>query len=164
MMQQNRVSYIERRRFLCGMVSGGAAALGTVVAVPTVAYIGNRHVEPVPDFVVLSAADYDVAPGSSRIVRYGPRPLLILRTPEPNSTLKIFQATCTHLDCIVSYEREAGEIVCACHGGRFSLEGQVLAGPPPSPLGVCHHALRGDQLVVALEPQNLKKGLGANGD
>ena len=103
MMQQNRVSYIERRRFLCGMVSGGAAALGTVVVVPTVAFIRNRHVEPVPDFVVLSAADYDIAPGSCRIVRYGPRPLLMLRTPEPDSTLKIFQATCTHLDCIVTY-------------------------------------------------------------
>ncbi len=144
------------------MVGSGATALGVTVAVPVGSYIANRQAEPVPEFVVLAPTVYDVAPGRFRIVRYGPLPLLVLRTPGPDETLKIFQATCTHLDCIVTYEPDTGHIVCACHGGRFDLDGRVVAGPPPQPLGTCHYAACGELLVVALEPQNLKKGLGAN--
>ena len=160
-MERNRDSYIGRRRFLCGMACGGAAALGSAVAVPVASYVGGHQPEPVPEFVVLAPPEYDVPPGGSRIVRYGPLPLLVLRTPEPDKTLKIFQATCTHLDCIVTYEPKTAGILCACHGGRFDLNGRVLAGPPPEPLKTCCFAARGEELVVALEQQNLEKGLGA---
>ncbi|MDB5284931.1 MAG: Rieske (2Fe-2S) iron-sulfur domain protein [Bacteroidota bacterium] len=42
---------------------------------------------------------------------------------------------CTHQGCTVSYSGGAsGTFNCPCHGGRFSVSGSVLSGPPPSAL------------------------------
>ncbi len=58
-------------------------------------------------------------------------PDILIRDSAGN--LKAFSAVCTHAGCTVGYE--GGVIVCPCHGGEYSAEtGQVIAGPPPSPL------------------------------
>ena len=46
----------------------------------------------------------------------------------------VFSATCSHLGCLVNYNREKHEFVCPCHGGRYDLAGRNIAGPPPTPL------------------------------
>jgi len=43
-------------------------------------------------------------------------------------------SVCTHLGCITRYQPDRKIIACPCHGSRFSLEGDVLAGPAPRPL------------------------------
>jgi Rieske Fe-S protein len=55
----------------------------------------------------------------------------------------------------VGYQPDLGCIRCACHEGRFDLDGRVLSGPPPAPLRTLYHAWRGDKLVLALEEKNL---------
>ena len=53
----------------------------------------------------------------------------------PNGELRAFSAVCTHLGCIVRYNREKDLIECPCHGGKYDSEsGDVLSGPPPQPL------------------------------
>lgn len=49
--------------------------------------------------------------------------------------LAVLSATCSHLGCLVNYNKEKGEFVCPCHGGRYALTGRNIAGPPPAPLG-----------------------------
>ena len=52
---------------------------------------------------------------------------------ESDGSLKAFSAVCTHAGCTVGYQ--GGVIVCPCHGGEYSAQtGEVIAGPPPSPL------------------------------
>jgi cytochrome b6-f complex iron-sulfur subunit len=46
----------------------------------------------------------------------------------------VFSATCSHLGCLVNYNKEKHEFVCPCHGGRYDLAGRNIAGPPPAPL------------------------------
>lgn len=48
--------------------------------------------------------------------------------------LSVFSATCTHLGCLVNYNKEKHEFICPCHGGRYDLTGKNIAGPPPAPL------------------------------
>lgn len=48
--------------------------------------------------------------------------------------VRAMHSTCTHLGCRTSYDRETNSIVCPCHGGVYDVRGQVIAGPPPSPL------------------------------
>jgi Rieske Fe-S protein len=48
--------------------------------------------------------------------------------------LLVLSATCSHLGCLVNYNREKGEFICPCHGGRYDLSGRNIAGPPPAPL------------------------------
>lgn len=45
-----------------------------------------------------------------------------------------FSATCSHLGCLVSFNKEKQEFLCPCHGGRYDLAGRNIAGPPPAPL------------------------------
>lgn len=42
--------------------------------------------------------------------------------------VRIFSSRCTHLGCKLN-KIENDEIVCSCHGSRFSKEGKVLKGP-----------------------------------
>jgi nitrite reductase/ring-hydroxylating ferredoxin subunit len=46
----------------------------------------------------------------------------------------VLSATCSHLGCLVNYQKEKQEFVCPCHGGRYDLSGKNIAGPPPAPL------------------------------
>jgi nitrite reductase/ring-hydroxylating ferredoxin subunit len=150
-------SYILRRRFLGGMIGGGAMALGATAIGPLCAYVGNLRDDPPPDFLVLPPGDFELAPGQAKIIPYGPLPVLLLRTPPPEATLRVFLATCTHFDCIVGYQPDEGVILCACHEGRFDLDGNVLSGPPPAPLPQPFHKFKDGNLVIALEKQNLDK-------
>jgi thiosulfate dehydrogenase [quinone] large subunit len=59
-------------------------------------------------------------------------PDIVIRDTE--GKLAAFSAVCTHAGCTVGYQ--GGVIVCPCHGGEYSAEtGEVIAGPPPAPLG-----------------------------
>lgn len=50
-------------------------------------------------------------------------------------TFLAFSAVCTHAGCTVEYDPSTVAFVCPCHGGVFDARtGQVLQGPPPSPL------------------------------
>ena len=51
----------------------------------------------------------------------------------PEGTV-VFSATCSHLGCLVNYNKEKHEFLCPCHGGRYDLAGNNIAGPPPAPL------------------------------
>ena len=150
-------SCLARRRFLCGMISGGATALGAGVAAPLTQYAGNLRKQPPPDYLEIEQADYDLPPGKSKLLMYGRIPALIIKTPGPANDLKVFVAVCTHFDCTVSYKEDANCIFCACHEGYYDLDGQVTAGPPPRPLGKFLSRLKGDKLVIALKEENLEK-------
>jgi cytochrome b6-f complex iron-sulfur subunit len=68
----------------------------------------------------------------SLILRHGPTRVLLFEDPEQR--LRALEARCTHEGCTVQYVPGDSVIWCACHNGRFDLDGRVLAGPPPRPL------------------------------
>jgi cytochrome b6-f complex iron-sulfur subunit len=142
------------------MLAGGTVAMVSGAAVPLLSYLGNLREEPPPPFLRLSHAQWDLPPGTSKMVRYGPIPALLIRTPEPDAALRVFVATCTHFDCIVGYRGQENQISCACHGGIYDVDGTVLGGPPPRPLRPFHFRLKQGDLWIALEEENLEKALG----
>lgn len=50
------------------------------------------------------------------------------------SSLVALSPVCTHLGCFVNYDRDSMEFICPCHGGRYNINGEVVAGPPKEPL------------------------------
>jgi cytochrome b6-f complex iron-sulfur subunit len=55
---------------------------------------------------------------------------------------------CTHGACPLSWDPDAGEAWCGCHGGRFAADGTVVAGPPPRPARTFPVWVEGDELVI----------------
>ncbi len=57
---------------------------------------------------------------------------------------------CTHLGCLVNWNGNVNEFRCPCHGGRYKMDGTVLAGPPRAPLTRLPMEIRGDRIFVGL--------------
>jgi cytochrome b6-f complex iron-sulfur subunit len=55
---------------------------------------------------------------------------------------------CTHLGCLVDYQKGADILLCPCHGGKFDLDGNVISGPPPQPLPRLALKVEGNSLVI----------------
>jgi Rieske Fe-S protein len=73
----------------------------------------------------------------------------IVVTQPTEGDFKAFTAVCTHQGCTVT-KVEADEIVCACHGSRFSIEdGSPVAGPAQSALAGKNVSVEGAQVSVS---------------
>jgi cytochrome b6-f complex iron-sulfur subunit len=86
---------------------------------------------------------------SGQVVYHRGRKLFIIRDEKGFFSLS---ARCTHLGCMVVWNRDHHMFLCPCHGGKFDVEGRNVEGPPPRPLDPL--ALRLDDkgfLVVDLD-------------
>jgi cytochrome b6-f complex iron-sulfur subunit len=68
----------------------------------------------------------------SLILQHGPTRLLLFE--DDGQRVRALEARCTHEGCTVQYVPADSVVWCACHNGRFDLDGRVLSGPPPRPL------------------------------
>lgn len=48
--------------------------------------------------------------------------------------LHALNPVCTHAGCIINFNQAEKTWDCPCHGGRFSIDGEVLTGPPQKQL------------------------------
>ncbi len=55
----------------------------------------------------------------------------VMRLPDG---FRALSAVCTHLGCITRYQPDRNIIACPCHGSKFTIAGDVVAGPAPRPL------------------------------
>lgn len=93
-----------------------------------------------------SLADLEV--GSAKFVADERKPFWVIRNA--SDELIALSATCTHLRCILQWEKESGRLVCPCHAGAFDMNGNVVAGPPPQPLQSLKVDTRGGIVYVNL--------------
>ncbi len=65
--------------------------------------------------------------------------------------LTVLSAICSHLGCLVNYNREKAEFVCPCHGGRYDLGGENIGGPPPAPLSRLPFVIEQGMVLVGIK-------------
>ncbi|MGH4031139.1 FAD-dependent oxidoreductase [Actinomycetota bacterium Odt1-20B] len=78
-----------------------------------------------------SALD-DIAAGDGAVVRLNGHQCAVHRDADGN--LQAVSASCTHLGCLVAFNRAEQAWECPCHGSRFTPDGQILQGPAVRPL------------------------------
>jgi cytochrome b6-f complex iron-sulfur subunit len=137
-----------RRGFLEWFLATSIGALIVAVFYPVARYlIPPQVVESAASTVTLPIAPSAVPPNSGQIFRFGTKPGILIRTP--GGDLRAFSAVCTHLGCTVQYRPDLSEIWCPCHNGHYDLNGNVVSGPPPTPLPRYDVNVQGNQIIVS---------------
>ena len=138
---------VSRRRFLDVLLGGGVIAwLGTVLY-PLYSYLKPPPTrEPQATSVKVGMLS-EIPANSAKIFKFGTKPGILVHTPQ--GELRAFEGTCSHLDCTVQYKPEWKLIWCACHNGRYNLEGINISGPPPRPLVEYKVHVKDDEIHVS---------------
>ncbi len=125
---------LPRRRFLNWFLGTSLGALAASVIYPIVRYASPPRIPEATTNQVEAGdvSDPVLLEKGFKIVRFGAEPVILLKVSDIE--YRAFSATCTHLDCIVGYQKERSQIFCNCHGGTYDLNGRNVAGPPPRPL------------------------------
>ncbi len=88
----------------------------------------------------------DIPPGSAKEITYNETPVIIIN--RMGSGFIALSRICTHLGCLVGYDKFNSKLVCPCHAGEFDLEGNVLSGPATKPLLRFPLKITSDQLTI----------------
>jgi len=125
---------VGRRGFINWLLGLSGSALLASVLYPVLRFVSPPRV-PEASTNQLEAGrtnDPELLERGFKILRFGSEPVILIRMSD--ASFRAFSATCTHLDCIVEYQRDKSRIWCNCHNGEYDLTGRNVAGPPPKPL------------------------------
>jgi cytochrome b6-f complex iron-sulfur subunit len=145
----NQPKKSKRRDFLNVLLGTGFIAWLGALLFPVFKYLEPPTVEEVKVSNVKIGAVDDMEKDSGKIIKFGNKPVIVIR--KANGDYIAFSAVCTHLDCIVQYRKDYGQIYCACHNGRYDLNGRVASGPPPAPLQKYSVTIKDSEVIVYQE-------------
>jgi glycine/D-amino acid oxidase-like deaminating enzyme/nitrite reductase/ring-hydroxylating ferredoxin subunit len=73
---------------------------------------------------------------------------------DSDGKLHTVSAHCTHMGCIVHWNKAEGTWDCPCHGSRFQVDGSVLGGPAETPLKEVKGSQNGKPVTVKLKAKS----------
>jgi menaquinol-cytochrome c reductase iron-sulfur subunit len=148
---------LSRRDFIKAATAIIGGAIGTVIGIPSIAYLLSPSLREAGDDSLIDLGPLENFPfgaptrfdftltkvnGWERTaVNYG---LYVVRRDE--SEVRVFSDICTHLGCRVTWHPDQEHYISPCHDGHFDVVGNVVSGPPPRPL---------DEFVTKIEDGNL---------
>ena len=143
-----------RRRFLLKFSWTGLSLFLTGFMAAVLRFFWPR-VSNRPDSSVQVGFPDDYRPGQVVYLR-GPK-LFIIRDKDGFFSLS---ARCTHLGCMVVWNRDHHMFLCPCHGGKFNADGLNVEGPPPRPLDAFALRLDHNGYLVVDQDMIIKRGKG----
>ena len=135
---------ISRRTFLAQVIGACVAFLGVLLGVPAVgAAVGPALKREDTEWLSLGSPDVfqDGMPKAVNLTvvrRDGwiesteVKGVWVVR--RSGNQFAVYNGRCTHLGCAYNWQADQHQFACPCHAGVFSVDGKVLAGPPPRPL------------------------------
>lgn len=122
-----------RRSLIDALLGTSFVAWALAVVYPVLRYLTPEKEGGGANSITLTDAQKgELQNAGSLITRIGTDRVIVLKRKD--GKLAAFSAKCTHEGCTVQYVAADALIWCACHNGKFSLDGRVLSGPPPRPL------------------------------
>jgi menaquinol-cytochrome c reductase iron-sulfur subunit len=132
-----------RRNFIGFVGIGMAGFAATLAGIPIIGalfssparseqiwhVVGEVDDFPVDETVKVEFVDVEAVPWSGPAARNA---AWLRRTGD--ESFIAFSVFCTHVGCPVAWRPGASLFICPCHGGVFDREGDVVAGPPQTPL------------------------------
>ncbi len=150
MEPSDRNSQMPRRSFLDWLLGLGAFGFLASAAYPILKFLKPLPSAGATGPVRLEAEELQkLGSDGFVIVRAGTKRVIVFE--DLNEKLRCLDAKCTHEGCTVQYVSGESMVWCACHNGRFDLDGRVLSGPPPRPLDGFGIHRDGDDVVLTME-------------
>ena len=135
---------MKRRSFLKAVLAFlGAASVASFV------YPLSRYLAPsvsTENSKTLVIAKREIPLGNAMEIVFNGIPAVILN--RPGKGLIAVSRVCTHLGCLVQYDKENKRLLCPCHAGVYDLEGNIVSGPPPKPLPKLPLRVEGETIVI----------------
>ncbi len=94
--------------------------------------------------LVLSKTEIPV--GEAKEIVINNTPAIVIN--RPNKGYVALSRVCTHLGCLVDYQKDKKRFLCPCHAGTYDLSGSVTFGPPPKPLQQFPLKVEGDSIII----------------
>ena len=147
----------ERRRFLAAAINTIQGIIGgTVAVVLGGAIIGPSFLRRRETWLKAGSLDSlnenEPTPVTIRVARQDGYTQTVERQVvflvKSGDGVKALSSTCTHLGCRVSWDAEAKQLKCPCHGGVYDRTGAVVAGPPPAPLASLMTRIDAGQVLI----------------
>ena len=135
---------MERRQLL----KTSLAFLGTTTLISFVYPVSKFLVPPksnAKDAQVTINKD-EIPPGPAKEIIYNETPVVVIN--RRGSGFIALSRLCTHLGCLVGYDKFNNKLICPCHAGEFDLEGNVLSGPATKPLLRYPLKITSDQITI----------------
>jgi menaquinol-cytochrome c reductase iron-sulfur subunit len=139
--------HLSRNDFVKATIGVLGTIMGVIVGVPLIGYMiapalkrqeseawipaGTLDNYPVNEPTLFNFTRTTVNGWERTVNSYG---VYIVRKSETGNDVVAFSNVCTHLACRVNWNDQDQEYICPCHDGKFNIDGNVVAGPPPRPL------------------------------
>ena len=94
--------------------------------------------------LVLSKKEIPV--GDAKDIVFNNTPGVLINRPDKGYVA--LSRVCTHLGCLVDYQKDKKRLLCPCHAGIYDLSGSVISGPPPKPLQQFPLKVEGDSIII----------------
>jgi cytochrome b6-f complex iron-sulfur subunit len=65
-----------------------------------------------------------------------------------NDKIEVFNAHCTHMGCILNFDKTTKQYYCPCHKSKFDIDGKVLRGPAKKDLDKISFKIKNKTLFV----------------
>lgn len=135
---------MKRRSFLKSLLAVLGMASFSSFAYPLIRYLAPPGSSDMDKKVILAKSE--ISAGGSKVILFNDKPVIVIN--RPGKGFVALSKVCTHLGCLVEYEKDKNRLVCPCHAGTYDLEGKVLSGPPPRPLPQVALKVEGEQLII----------------
>jgi len=133
-----------RRKFLGVCLAGASVAAAAAAAYPVFRYLAPRSDAQGAKKIEFAASD--LPEGEAKFFEYAGASAVLVKTSA--GAVIALSAVCTHLGCIVQWEKATQDFLCPCHAGRYAPDGTVLSGPPPRPLAKIPFTVADGKILV----------------
>ena len=133
-----------RRKFLGLCLGGLATATAALVTWPVYRYLAPTSGTNSAGKVIIP--EKDVPEGEAKFFEFAGSAAVLVK--KLGGDLIALSAVCTHLGCIVQWEKDQQNFLCPCHGGLYTPDGAVESGPPPKSLSKLPFTVQNGNIIV----------------
>lgn len=152
---KNRTVNIPRRRTLWYLMALGLALLGAKVSTFILSFLQPPPPKNSFGGMVVACTLDDIVKLDKGPQHHGKGRFWLVRTKEGMFAL---YNSCTHLECLFSWDQVNNIFICPCHGSEFSLTGEILRGPATKGLNRFSMQVVGENGEVVLTSSKKGKG------